>query len=602
MNIRTLKGASLSASAALLGLFQACSPEPPQKPNILIIITDDQGYGDLSIHGNPHVQTPNLDLLGQESVRFDRFFVSTVCAPSRASIMTGRYSLRTGTHGVTQNRETFRAEELTLAEAFKSGGYSTGCIGKWHNGTQYPYNPQGQGFDEFFGFTGGHINDYFDPVLLRGTRPEATSGYVTDILTSEAIDFIKKHRGDPFFCYLSYNAPHGPWQVPDAYYDKFRAKGFDEIVSSIWGMVENVDENVGKLLKVLEEEGLDNNTLVLFLTDNGGVRTTSIYNAGMKGSKTSPHEGGSRVPLFMRWPAAGWKSHVVEQITAHIDLYPTLLDLCGIDPPAGPKVDGVSLRPLLEDSNAKWPERTLFTHNPIDETNRYPGAVRNQQYRLVRKIKGPMAGSSARNNDASATPWELYDMQKDPGETRDLADSLPLIVEDLSGRYEIWLDEVSSAGVKRLPLPVGYDEHNPVTLFAPQAFYTDPLKYEGSGASNDWLTGWTDEKGKILFEIEVVKPGKYMVEMAYTCPPIEAGSKLKLSSGNSSLEFTLPAAPVVSIPLQDRAPGYKMREWGTLSPGYLVLPSGTSALTLECVKMMSGQVMDFKHIRLTREE
>ena len=258
--------------------------------------------------------------------------------------------MRTGCHGVTHNREAMRPSEVTLAEALKAAGYRSACIGKWHNGEQFPFTPQGQGFDEFFGFNNGHWNQYFDATLLRGARHEPTSGYITDVLTDEALQFITANGKSPFFCYLSYNAPHSPFQVPDKYFDKFKAKGLDDTLAAFYGMCENIDDNVGRLLAHLDAERLAENTIVLFLTDNGGTAGVKTYNAGMRGGKTSVHEGGSRVPLFIRWPAAKWRPHVVKPIASHIDLFPTLLDLCGVQAPAGPKLDGVTLRPLLERS------------------------------------------------------------------------------------------------------------------------------------------------------------------------------------------------------------------------------------------------------------
>jgi arylsulfatase A-like enzyme len=241
------------------------------KPNVLLIITDDQGYGDFSIHGNPHLKTPNIDKLGNASVRFDRYFVNSFCAPTRAALLTGRWPLRTGTHGVTHNKEAMRPSEITIAEALKPAGYRTGLFGKWHNGEQFPYTPPGQGFDEFFGFHNGHWNNYFDAELLRGAKFEKTKGYISDVLTDEAMRFIEKNKSAPFFCYLSYNAPHSPFQVPDKYYDKFRAKGFDETVSSFYGMCENIDDNLGRLFAHLDKLKLTDNTIVVFMTDNGGT-------------------------------------------------------------------------------------------------------------------------------------------------------------------------------------------------------------------------------------------------------------------------------------------------------------------------------------------
>ncbi len=577
-----------------------------QRPNILFIVADDQGYGDFSLHGNPHLQTPHIDKLARTGVRFDRFYVNSFCAPTRAALLTGRWPLRTGCHGVTHNREAMRPAEVTLAEALKAAGYRSACIGKWHNGEQFPFTPQGQGFDESFGFNNGHWNQYFDATLLRGARHEPTSGYITDVLTDEALQFITANRKSPFFCYLSYNAPHSPFQVPDKYFDRFKAKGCDDTLAAFYGMCENIDDNVGRLLARLDAERLAENTIVLFLTDNGGTAGVKTYNAGMRGGKTSVHEGGSRVPLFIRWPAAQWRPHVVQPITAHIDLFPTLLDLCGVTAPAGPKVDGVTLRPLLEQKDATaWPERTLFTHNPIDETNQFPGAVRTQKYRLVREISGPAGGSKAKANDGSARPWQLYDMDNDPGQEHDIARAHPDIVKDLAARYDAWFADVSREGLRRFALPVGQAEHDPVELHAPQAFYDSPLKFaNGPGFANDWLTGWTDARAKVWFEIEVVAAGEYELELAYACPDGDAGSKLRISVGDQSLEASLPAASAPEIPLPHRdADGqsrYRNRAWSTLKLGTLKLPPGPARLTLEPLAMPGGQVMDLKHVKLTR--
>ena len=575
-----------------------------KQPNVLLIITDDQGYGDFSIHGNAHLQTPNIDKLGRESVRFDRFYVDSFCAPTRAALLTGRWPLRTGVHGVTRNAETMRTSEVTIAEALGGGGYRSACIGKWHNGEQYPFTPTGQGFDEAFGFNNGHWNAYFDPVLLRGSQPEQTKGYITDVLTDEAMKFITKNKNTPIFCYLSYNAPHSPYQVPDRYFDKFKAKGFDNTVAAFYGMCENLDENVGRLLAHLEAEQLADNTIVIFLTDNGGTAGVKTYNAGMRGGKTSVHEGGTRVPLFMRWPAAKWQPHLAAPIVSHIDLFPTLLDLCGVKTPDGPKIDGVTLRPLLEKAGrAAWSERTLFTHNPIDETNKFPGAVRTQRHRLVREIKGPAGGSSAKANDASATPWQLYDMEKDPGQTKDIAAEHPDIVQQLSARYDAWFADISRKGLERLPLPVGQTKHNPVELHAPQAYVDTPLKFaSGPGFANDWLTGWTDAKAKVWFDIDVATAGDYDIELALACPPSDAGSRLRISVDRESIETIIPAAPAQEIPLPHRDEAgkkrYRNREWISVNAGTLKLSKGPAKLILQPLTMPGAQVMDFKQMKL----
>ncbi len=573
------------------------------RPNILVIITDDQGYGDFSIHGNPHVQTPHIDRLARASVQFDRFFVNSFCAPTRAALLTGRWPLRTGCHGVTHNREAMRPSEVTIAEALRGAGYRSTCIGKWHNGEQYPYTPRGQGFDESFGFNNGHWNTYFDSELLRGSKLETTQGYITDVLTDEAIQFVSVHKNEPFFCYLSFNAPHSPYQVPDKYFHRFKAKGMDDVLSAYFGMCENIDDNVGRLLAHLDAEQLAQNTIVLFLTDNGGTAGVKIWNAGMRGGKTSVHEGGTRVPLFVRWPAANWTPHLANPIAAHIDLFPTLLDLCGVALPVGVSVDGVSLRPLLERVDSKaWPDRTLFTHNPIDESNKYPGAVRTQKYRLVREIMGPAGGSKAKANDATARPWQLYDMEKDPAQERDLADVHPEIVQDLARRYDAWFTDISRNGLQRFPIPVGYAEQNPVELHAPQAFFDRPLRFaNGPGFANDWLTGWTDPAAKVWWEIDVVQAGDYEVELAFGCQPADAGARIGITAGTESVEASLTAdAKEIALPHRDKdgKNRYRNRAWGILKAGTVKLSKGLNKLTLKPLDMPGVQVMDLKHAQL----
>ncbi len=567
------------------------------KPNVLLIITDDQGYGDFSIHGNPHLQTPHIDQLGRSGVQFERFYVNSFCAPTRAALLTGRWPMRTGVHGVTHNKEAMKPAEITLAEAFGANGYRTACIGKWHNGEQFPFTPAGQGFEHVFGFNNGHWNNYFDATLLRGTQPEPTKGYITDVLTDEAMQFITARQKEPFFCYLAYNAPHSPYQVPDKHFDKFKAKGFEANVAAFYGMCENIDDNVGRLLAHLDTLKLAENTIVIFLTDNGGTAGVKTYNAGMRGGKTSLHEGGTRVPLFIRWPAAKWTPQVVQEITAHIDLFPTIMDLCDVKI-SDSKLDGMSLKPLLQNSS-KWPERVLFTHNPIDETNKFPGAVRTQRHRLVREIKGLAGGSKAKANDADVMPWQLYDMETDPGQENDIATKHPEFVQELAAKYDAWFADISRDGLKRFPIPVGHAEHNPVELHAPQAFYDPPIHFaNGPGFANDWLNGWTDSKAKVRFDIEVITAGEYEIELAYGAT---ANTKLRLSLGTQTLETPLPAAEAAEIPLPHRdEPGksrYRNREWAHLKLGTLNLKPGPAKLTLETHSLPG---IDLKHLKLTR--
>ena len=591
----------------VFSIFLTVATFASSQPNVLLIITDDQGYGDLSIHGNPILKTPNIDSIGRHGVRFDRFYVSTVCAPSRAAILSGMDPVRSGVHGVTRNQEAMDPDVVTIAEALKAANYHTGYFGKWHNGAQYPYVPTGQGFDDFFGFTAGHVNNYFDTTLLRGLKPEETTGYIADVITDEAIRFIKENQSETLFCYLSFNTPHSPYQVPDEYFDRFFGReGLDEREASFLGMCENIDDNIGRVIKVLKETGLYKDTIVLFLTDNGTAAGDKLFDAGMRGKKTHVHEGGSRVPLFIDWPRAGWTPHVVNNLTAHIDLYPTLLDLCGVQSHAGSQLEGTSLRPLLENRTADFPDRTLFTHNTIDQTNRYPGAVRTSRYRLVRKIPGPQAGSASVNRDTEALPWELYDMIADSAEKNDLASSQPKVVDTLSRQYEEFVDDIFSDSLSRFPLPVGYNEHNPVSLHASQAYFRDPVHYQsGRGFAHDWLTGWTSTAGKVWFEINVVQAGIYMVSIQLGCPGVDAGSRIRVTANRNSCEASVPSAPSQEIQLPHREERsrstFRERDWTTLEVGRIELREGKQDLTIEALSMPGKQVMDFKLLMLERK-
>jgi arylsulfatase A-like enzyme len=577
------------AACALLVIPHASGKQASAaRPNVLLIITDDQGYGDFSAHGNPHLKTPNLDQLGAESIQFDRFFVSPVCAPTRAALLTGRDALRTGVWGVTGGRETIRGDEVTVADALRDAGYRTGLIGKWHNGAHYPFSPQGRGFDEFFGFTHGHWNDYFDTELERNGKRVKTRGYITDIFTDEAIRFIEQNRRRPFFLMLSYNVPHTPYQVPDRYFEHFKAMGLDDGLACIYGMCANLDENVGRLLKRLDQLALGENTVVIFLTDNGanGAR----FNAGMRGYKGSIHEGGVRVPLFVRWPARFKTPHRVEQIAAHVDLFPTILELCNAPHPKTLPLDGRSLVPLLDGTAADWPERILFTHRVrgANPPALMSGAARNQRYRLV----------------ADGKDYQLYDMVSDPGQQKDIAGANPEIVQQLSHAYEGWFEDVTQNGFARIPIPVGHPEQRLVELPASEAILRGGVRFfGGNGYAHDWITRWTSTHATVSWPIEVVRSGRYEVALGYLCPRESAGSTIRVTVGDTALETILRGTPIKEIPLPHRARSsnpYVNREWHSVKLGRVHLPASTTTVTVEALNVSGTQVMDLKYVSLRR--
>jgi arylsulfatase A-like enzyme len=586
---------SLTASAGVQSILPGCSgasetsAAPERQPNVLLIITDDQGWGDVRSHGNEQIDTPVLDKLAADGARFERFFVSPVCAPTRASLLTGRYHLRTGTHGVTRGYENMRSEEVTLAEALKQAGYATGCFGKWHNGAHLPYHPNGQGFDEFFGFCAGHWNNYFDTTLERNGETVKTKGYIADVLTDAALDFINRHREQPFFCYVPYNTPHSPFQVSDKYFGKYKARGLDDKLACIYAMCENLDDNIGRILRRVDELGLSDSTIILFLTDNGP--NSDRYNGGMKGRKGSVHEGGVRVPLFIRWPGHIERGINVTQIAAHIDMFPTIVELCGVAMPETLPQDGVSLVPLLRGQTGDWPDRMIFTfRSPRGQTLAVPGSVRTQRWRAVKAGKR----------------WELYDMVRDPGQSKDISKENPDILAKLSTAYEAAVKDVTKAGFEPLPIHVGYPQRPTVTLPAHEAYLHAPSKkgisYNGrAGWANDWITNWTDTDAQAYWEVEVVRAGRFQVNLWYVCAKENVGVKVRVEVGGESIEGVVHVAHDPDpVPSPDRVPRGEVYEkvWAGLCLGGIRLNKGRTRLVVRAVEIPGSMAFDLKAVEL----
>jgi arylsulfatase A-like enzyme len=416
---------------------------------VVLVMTDDQGYGDIGLHGNPHLRTPNLDRFAQEGVQFSRFYVSPVCSPTRASLLTGRYHYRTGVIQTSRGGAKMHTDEVTLAERLQAAGYRTGIFGKWHVGDNYPMRPSDQGFSEALVHRSGAIgqqsdapSSYFDPRLWHNNQPKETKGYCTDVFFDAALQFIEENRARPFFVYLPTNAPHAPLDVSPRYSDPYKAMGLDDTTARVYGMVENIDENFARLIATLDRLGLRNNTLVIFLTDNGAQQVR--YNAGLRGRKGTTYEGGIRVPAFFQWPARVAGQRTIDRIAAHIDLWPTLLDACGVEPGTGPAVDGTSLLPLLAEKvpPSQWPERMLFLqcHRGLDPKRYQHVGVVTQRYKLV-----GYPGTFNREDlfpSATSPELELYDLTADPGEKTDLASKTPAVLGRLRSAYDAWFDDV----------------------------------------------------------------------------------------------------------------------------------------------------------------
>ena len=434
-----------------------------RQPNVILVMTDDQGYGDLSCHGNPDFKTPHLDRLHDESVRFTDFHVDPTCAPTRAALITGRYSLSTAVWHTIAGRSFLHPEEVTIANVLKGGGYTTGMFGKWHLGDNYPCRPHDRGFDTAVYHGGGGVgqtpdlwgNDYFDDRYFRNGEPTQYQGYCTDVFFNEAMSFMKANKEQPFFCYLLPNAPHGPYNVDDRYSKPFREKGFSKNRADFYGVLVNIDENMGRLETFLNQQGMRENTIVIFMTDNGTAgpwypKEGKDHTAGLRGIKGSIYEGGHRVPLFVRWPEGrigGGRD--VKQLAAHIDVLPTLAELCGVQRESGPKLHGRSLVPLLRNREAKWKSRDLVVNNQrIAQPQKYKDfVVMSEDWRLVGRE-------------------ELYNLKNDRAQANNLAASKPKVVSRLMKAYESWWDQTSGRAGTLVPITVGHEADNPAFLTA----------------------------------------------------------------------------------------------------------------------------------------
>ena len=422
----------------------------PSRPNIIFVLTDDQGYGDLSCHGNPILKTPNLDRLHDEGVRFTDFQVSPTCSPTRAALNTGRHEFRNGVTHTIHERERLALNATTIAQVLHGAGYTTGIFGKWHLGDEAEYQPNRRGFDEVFIHGAGGIgqtyagscgdapgNTYFNPAILHNGKFEKTQGYCTDVFFEQALKWIGSVKGKrPFYAYITPNAPHTPLQVPKEYEQLYAGK-VSTNVAKFFGMIANIDDNVGRLLAQLKEWGVERDTLVVFMNDNGGTAGIQVFNAGMRGGKNSPWLGGTRAASFWRWPGT-FKPADVGALAANIDFFPTIAELAGakLSGPVQAQVEGRSLVPLLKNPSAPWPDRVLFTHIGRWERGQAAQAkcrncsVRNSRWHLVCVSK------------AGEKQWQLFDVKADPGEKNDVAAQHPEVVKELDAAYDQWWDSV----------------------------------------------------------------------------------------------------------------------------------------------------------------
>ena len=560
-----------------------------EHPNVVVILADDQGWGDLSCHGNRNLATPHLDSLARGGASLRRFFVCPVCSPTRAEFLTGRYHVRSGVSGVSTGRERMSADEVTIADMFRAAGYATAAFGKWHNGTQHPYHPNARGFDEFYGFCSGHWGHYFDPFLEHNGQPTRGEGYLTNDLIDHAIEFLAAHRDQPSLVYLPLNIPHSPMQVPDKWFESQRnselaQRGTDaereklDHTRAALAMCENIDANVGRLLDALDDLGIADGTIVVYFSDNGpnGHR----WNAKLRGIKGSTDEGGVRSPCLVRWPGQIPAGKQIMHIAGAIDLLPTLADLTDVPLTNTKPLDGMSLTPLLTGDQGDWPDRKLFHH--------WGGRVsaRTEQYRLDNRGR-------------------LYDMRADERQTKDIADEQPDVAERLRlAVADYRRDVIAPNQIGQRAFDVGYPGSPNTWLPARDGAATGGIERSSRHPNCSYFTNWTKMNERVTWKVNVHEPGNYQVTLYYTCPPENVGCRLQLASGLATLTRTIDEAhdPPAYGSEHDRSPRTEslVKDFRPLEFGQMDLATGEQMLELYAIEIPGDGAIDVRLLILEK--
>ncbi len=561
------------STLAILAFLAGCAGAPDQPaesrpPNIVLVITDDQGYGDVGAHGNSMIRTPNLDKLHSESVRLTNFHVDPTCAPTRSALMTGRYSSRTGVWHTIMGRSIVARDETMVGELLADAGYATAMFGKWHLGDNYPFVPEDRGFQRVVRHGGGGVqqtpdywgNDYFGDTYWADGEPAQYEGYCTDVFFDEALAFMEANREKPFFAYIATNAPHGPYFVDEKYSKPYLDQGVTSPMAEFYGMIENIDDNMGRLDAKLAELGVREDTVLIFMTDNGTAAGDAPrgqapsdawpgFNAGMRGKKGSEYEGGHRVPFFVRWPAGELgEPRDAPTLAAHIDVLPTLAEIGGAAVPASLDIDGTSLLPLLRGEDG-WADRTLAVHSQrIDFPERWrKSAVMTQQWRLV-------------NGE------ELYDVQADPSQERDVAGDHPEVMQQLRQAYDAWWDRNDDRYEDYVRIPIG-EQENPARITAHD---WHPEKANGAVPWNQ-PTIQRSPAVNGYWMIDVAEAGAYELELFQWDRPAQKeldAARARVVVGEIEADAEVPAG-AASVTLQVELPKgpAKMQTWLTEAGG-----------------------------------
>ena len=568
----------------LIQFFISCKNDT--NPNILIILTDDQGWGDLSINGNTNLKTPNIDNIALNGASFERFYVSPVCSPTRAELLSGKFFVRSGVNGVTRGYERMNTDVKLISDFFKGKKYKTGAFGKWHNGSQPPYHPNNRGFDEFYGFTSGHWGNYFDPILEKNGKIIKTEGYINDVITNEAISFIKKSN-KPFLSFISYNTPHSPMQVPDKYFDgkdillrgRYSKRENIEKTKAAMGMIENIDENIGNVVRLLKEKGIYENTIIIFFSDNGP--NGNRWNNDLKDRKGSTNEGGVRVPFFIQWPKNIKKGLKIKQISSVLDVFPTLLELTGNE--SLNDLDGMSLKRFLDSPSLLDDERTIFSY----WNNRI--SARNNNYILDHE-----------NN--------LYDLVKDFSQYNPIEkDNNPHYQKLLNDKNE-WLTKVVNPNKEKLtrrPFTINYNTAKYTHLPARDAEINGDLKRSSIHANCSFIENWKNTNDYIFWEIDVLEDGINNIELYYTLEKESVGTEIALEFENQIIKKTIdefhdPNLVGFEEDKIKRIESYT-KDFKKIKIGRMSFKKGLSKLKLKTTKKVGKKSIDFRLLILKNE-
>ncbi len=558
-------------------------------PNILVILSDDQGWGDLSLNGNTNLATLRIDSLASDGAMFQHFFVCPVCSPTRAEFLTGRYHPRSGVYSTSAGGERIDADETTIAQIFKKAGYKTGIFGKWHNGMQPPYHPNARGFDTYYGFSSGHWGNYFNPPLEQNHERVRGEGYIVDDFTNHAIKFIEDHKGSPFLCYLPFNTPHSPMQVPSQYWDRFKEKELElrnrnpsrehlAHTRAALAMCENIDWNVGRLLDHLDKLDLSQDTIVVYFSDNGP--NGNRWNGDMKGRKGSTDEGGVRSPMLIRWPGRVEPGSKIVQIAGVIDLFPTLIDLAGIQAAPPAPLDGISLKPLLTGEEDMHEGRLIFSH-----WNKRV-SVRSQRFRMDHQ-------------------GHLFDMMNDPGQRKNVASTFPDAKRTLEKAVAAWKTDVLAnyPGSPR-PFTVGQPGFRQTWLPARDAKATGSIERSNRFPNDSYFTHWTSTQDHLEWNVEIMSTGTYEVLLWQSTRKQDLGALLELGFKDANLQVRVTETwdPPEQGQENDRVKRQEsyVKDFKPFRMGNIHLQEGKGILKLKALEIPGSRAPECRLLQLIR--